>query len=73
MNSKKIDLQEQHLSAACEHIQQQFATHSWWPTAQPAEAKREFELMKGSATALNVWCEKWLSADQCQKLSKKAV
>lgn len=68
MNSKKIDIKETELSNACEHISNQFVAHSWWPCAQPGEAKREFNLMKGSATALNVWCERWLDAQQCQKL-----
>jgi len=70
MNSKKIDLTEADLSKACNYIAKQFAAHSWRPTEQPGEAKREFDLMKGSATALNVWCERWLDTWQCQKLEK---
>ena len=72
MNSKKIDIKETELSSACEHISKQFAAHSWWPCEQPGEAKHEFNLMKGSATALNVWCERWLNTQQCQKL-KSAI
>ena len=68
MNLKKIDIKETELSNACDHISKQFAAHSWWPCEQPGEAKREFNLMKGSATALNVWCERWLDAQQYQKL-----
>ncbi|EGW20266.1 hypothetical protein Mettu_3397 [Methylobacter tundripaludum SV96] len=71
MNSKKIDLTEADLSKACDYIAKQFAAHSWWPTEQPGEAKREFDLMKGSATALNVWCERWLDAGQCKKMEKE--
>lgn len=70
MNSKKIELKEAELPKACEHISRQFAAHSWWPCEQPGEAKREFNLMKGSATALNVWCERWLDVQQCKKLEK---
>lgn len=71
MNSKKTHLTEADLPQACNYIAQQFAAHSWWPTEQPAEAKREFDLMKGSATALNVWCERWLDAGQCKKMEKE--
>jgi len=71
MNSKRIDLTEADLSKACDYIAKQFAAHSWWPTEQPGEAKREFDLMKGSATALNVWCERWLDAGQCKKMEKE--
>ena len=71
MNSKKIDLTESDLSKACNYIAKQFAAHSWWPDEQPGEAKREFDLMKGSATALNVWCERWLDAGQCKKMEKE--
>jgi len=70
MTSKKVNITEAELSQACDYIAQQFAAHSWWPTEQPGEAKREFDLMKGSATALNVWCERWLDAGQCKKLEK---
>lgn len=70
MNSNKIAVKETELPAACDHISKQFAAHSWWPCEQPGEAKREFKLMNGSATALNVWCEKWLNVEQCQKLEK---
>jgi hypothetical protein len=68
---KKINLIEADLSKACDYIAKQFAAHSWWPTEQPGEAKREFDLMKGNATALNVWCERWLDAGQCKKLEKE--
>ncbi|HEY8036373.1 MAG TPA: hypothetical protein VIF37_12400 [Methylobacter sp.] len=71
MNSKKIDLTESDLSKACDYIVKQFAAHSWWPSEQPSEAKREFDLMKGCATALNVWCERWLDDGQCKKLEKE--
>ncbi|WP_258076136.1 hypothetical protein [Methylobacter tundripaludum] len=71
MNSKKTDLTEADLPKACDYIAKQFAAHSWWPTEQPGEAKREFDLMKGSATALNVWCERWLDAGQRKKMEKE--
>ena len=70
MSSRKISIKESELSQACDYIRSQFAAHSWWPCEQPGEAKREFNLMQGSATALNVWCEKWLNVQQCQKLEK---
>lgn len=68
--SKNIDLTEAELYKVCDYISQQFAAHSWWPREQPGEAKREFDLMKGSVAALNVWCARWLDAGQCQKLEK---
>ena len=71
MNSKKIDLTEADLFKAGNYIAKQLAAHSWWPSEQPGEAKREFDLMKGSATALNVWCEGWLDVGQCKKMEKK--
>lgn len=70
MTSKNIHIKETDVSKARDYIDRQFAAHSWWPTEQPGEAKREFELMKGSAAALNVWCERWLDAGQCKKLEK---
>ncbi len=70
MTSKNINITEAELSKACDYIAQQFAAHSWWPKEQPGEAKREFDLMKSSVTALNVWCERWLDAGQCKKLEK---
>lgn len=70
MSSKKIDLTEAELSEACGYIAKQFSAHSWWPCEQPGEAQREFDLMKGSATALNVWCERWLDAGQIKKLKQ---
>jgi hypothetical protein len=70
MNSKNIKVTEAELSKACDYIIKQFAAYSWWPREQPGEAKREFDLMKNSATALNEWCERWLDAWQCQKLEK---
>lgn len=71
MNSKKINLKESDLSKARDYIIKQFSAHSWWPTEQPGKAKREFDLMKGSATALNVWCERWLDDGQCKKLERE--
>lgn len=70
MTSKKIHITEAELSRAGNYIANQFTAHSWWPTEQPGEAKREFDLMKGSAASLNAWCEKWLDAGQCKKLEK---
>lgn len=71
MNSKKIGLTETNVSKARNYIAKQFAAHSWWPTEQPGRAKQEFDLMKGSATALNVWCERWLDAAQCKDVEKE--
>jgi hypothetical protein len=68
MTSKNITITEEELSKASDYIANQFAIRSWWPCEQPGEAKREFDLMKGSSTALNVWCERWLDAGQCKKL-----
>jgi hypothetical protein len=70
MTSKNIQITEAELSKARDYIAQQFAAYRWWPKEQPTEARREFDLMKGSATALNVWCERWLNAAQRKKLEK---
>jgi hypothetical protein len=70
MTSKNIRITEAELPRACDYIARQFAAHSWWPTEQPGEAKREFDLMKGNAIALTAWCEKWLDVGQCNKLEK---
>lgn len=70
MAAKNISITESELSRARDYIAGQFSAHSWWPTEQPGEARREFDLMKGSAAGLNVWCERWLDAGQCKKLEK---
>jgi hypothetical protein len=59
------------LFKACNNIAKQFAAHSWWPSEQPGEAKREFDLVIGNATTLNVLCERWLDAGQCKKMEKE--
>lgn len=68
--AKPINITETELAAARRYLQQQFDSHSWWPKEQPGEARREFDLMKGSATALNVWCGKWLDDGQLRLLEK---
>jgi hypothetical protein len=59
------------LPFACDYLQKQLETRSWWPRAQPRLAKQEFNLMRGSAGALNVWCERWLNSSQLRKLERK--
>lgn len=56
---------------ACDYLQKQFDTRSWWPKAQPGQAKQEFEQMNGSCGALNVWCERWLDLGQIRKLERE--
>jgi hypothetical protein len=70
MASKSIHITEAELARARDYIAGQFSAHSWWPAEQPGEARREFDLMKGSAASLNVWCERWLDAGQAKKLEK---
>ncbi len=65
-----MHLTENELESACSYIERQMDTHSWWPKEQPGEAEREFNLMKGSAVSLNVWCDRWLDERQCKKLEK---
>jgi hypothetical protein len=65
-----MHLTEAEVEGACNYIQRHMDAHSWWPKEQPGEARREFELMKGSAVALNVWCERWLDDRQCHQLEK---
>jgi hypothetical protein len=66
-----MHLTDSEVDAACHYIRSQMETHSWWPKEAPGEAKREFELMCGTALSLNVWCERWLDAGQCKKLEKE--
>lgn len=56
------------LQIATNYLQSQFDVKSWWPQAQPRLAEHEFLLMKGSAGALTVWCDRWLDKSQCRKL-----
>ena len=63
-------INDSELQSACNYLQKQFDTRSWWPREQPGLAHREFKLMNGSAGALNVWCERWLHLDQCRKLEQ---
>jgi hypothetical protein len=65
-----MKISDAQLPTATDYVQQQFDAHSWWPQEQPEQAKHEFKLMNGSATALGLWCEKWLDAGQCRKLEK---
>ena len=65
-----MHLTEHEVEAACNYIERQMDSHSWWPKEQPGEAKREYELMKGSALALNEWCGRWLDESQCKKMEK---
>ncbi len=70
MNNYIINITENSLNEACDYLQRQFKMRSWWPRAQPRLAEQEFLLMKGSAGALNVWCERWLDFRQCRKLEQ---
>ncbi len=70
MNNKYNKVTDANLDLSCQYIETQFAVRSWWPKAQPAIAEREFELMRGSAIALNIWCERWLDLGQVRKLGK---
>ena len=63
-----IKITDKQLAQACHYIARQFTAHSWWPSENPSQAKQEFELMKTSTAALNVWCERWLDDGQRQKL-----
>lgn len=65
-----MHLTDSELDIACHYIRTQMETHSWWPKEAPGEAKREFELMRGTAMSLNVWCDRWLDEGQCRKLEK---
>ncbi len=65
-----MHLNEQELEPACRYIERNFDYHSWWPKEAPGEARAQFELMKGSALALNQWCDRWLDEGQCRKLEK---
>jgi hypothetical protein len=67
--TKKIT--DTNLQLACNYLEKQFDTRSWWPRAQPGLAKQEFKLMHDSPGALNVWCERWLDPSQLRKLERK--
>lgn len=53
--------------------EQQMQAHSWWPKEQPGQARHEYNLMKGNAENLNVWCGRWLDAGQQKQLQKFLV
>lgn len=61
------------INFACDYLQKQFDTRSWWPRAQPGLAKREFQLMNNSPEALTVWCYRWLDLGQIRKLERKIM
>ncbi len=63
-----MHITDSELEAACRYIRDQMELHSWWPKAAPADAKREFDLMCGTAMSLNIWCDRWLDEGQCKKL-----
>lgn len=63
-----MNITDSQLTAACDYIRQQFDAHSWWPKAQPEQAKHEFELMHANAVSLTIWCEKWLDKGQYRQL-----
>ncbi|MFW5443166.1 MAG: hypothetical protein ACKE51_02515 [Methylococcaceae bacterium] len=62
---------DSNLERACKYLQNRLDIRSWWPKAQPGQAKNEFKLMSGSAGALNVWCERWLDLGQLKKLERE--
>lgn len=70
MTSLNLIISDSDLSKACDYIAGQFAAHSWWPRAQPGNAKQEFDLMKDSALGLTVWCRRWLDGGQLLKLKR---
>jgi len=65
-----MHLKDSEVDPACHYIRRHLDTYSWWPKEQPGEARREFELMNGTALSLNVWCDRWLDAGQYRKLEK---
>lgn len=65
-----MHLTDSELDAARRYIRGQMEIYSWWPKGAPGEAKREFELMCGTATSLNIWCDRWLDEGQLKKLEK---
>jgi hypothetical protein len=65
-----MHLTEHELEAARNYIIRQMDYQSWWPKEQPGEAKREFDLMSGTALSLNEWCDRWLDERQCEKLEQ---
>lgn len=64
----KID--HHNLNKAQNYIQQQFALHTWWPKAPPAQAKYEFMLQQHDPNALNLWCAQWLDSGQQRLLAQ---
>ncbi len=70
MAKTKIIIHDDNLQQACFYLQKQFDARSWWPRAQPRLSNHEFDLMNGSAGALNVWCERWLDLGQLHKLER---
>jgi hypothetical protein len=65
-----MKITESEFAAARDYLQKQLEGHSWWPKEQPGQARQEFNVMKANATALNVWCKKWLDSGQLRQLEK---
>jgi hypothetical protein len=65
-----MHVENHELEACCNYIQRQMDYQSWWPKEAPGEAREQFDLMKGSALALNEWCKRWLDEGQCKKMER---
>jgi hypothetical protein len=68
--SDQFEIKNSELEKARNYIESKFAAQSWWPKAEPEEAKREYYLLKDNITSLNLWCKKWLDAGQQRQLIK---
>jgi hypothetical protein len=68
MSKKLVSIDDQNIKAVRDHISEEFAAKSWWPTEGPRQAEEEFETMKHGPETLADWCEKWLDASQWRKL-----
>ena len=68
MSKKLFPIDHQNIKAARDHIREQFAKKSWWPTEGPRQAEEEFESMKDRPETLAEWCTKWLDGSQWRQL-----
>ncbi|CAI8764015.1 hypothetical protein [Methylocaldum szegediense] len=68
MTTRHFQIDWDTYEAAKAHIQQQFDTHSWWPTEEPEKAKQEYRIMNTNPAQLAYWCEKWLNGAQWRQL-----
>jgi hypothetical protein len=68
MTKRMFSIDHSNIELVRNHIREEFANKSWWPTEGPRQAEEEFERMKNRPETLADWCEKWLDGSQWRQL-----